>query len=156
MNAKRERYSSRLDEGLDFLRLLWSVDHALRRMSKRMTSSLGITGPQRLVIRIVGQFPGINAGDVAEILKVHPSTLTGVFKRLHQRGLIVRQPDSQDKRRIVLRLSAKGREYDASMAETIESVVRRVVSDVPPRELKATRHVLERLTEALQAKCRRR
>src|SRR5438132_8459125 len=35
----------------------------------------------RLVMRIVGRFPGIAAGRVAQILHVHPSTLTGILKR---------------------------------------------------------------------------
>ena len=39
---------------LDFLRLLWELDHALQRRSKRMARALGLTGPQRLVLRIVG------------------------------------------------------------------------------------------------------
>ena len=71
---------------LDFMRLLWAVDHALQSASKRMESAFGMTSPQRLVVRIVGRFPGIAAGRVAEILHVHPSTLTGVLKRLEARG----------------------------------------------------------------------
>ena len=51
-----------LDPVLDFLRLLWSIEHGLQRMSKRMEGELGITGPQRLVLRIVGRFPGLSAG----------------------------------------------------------------------------------------------
>src|SRR5258708_17032792 len=67
---------------LDFMRLLWAVDHALQSSSKRMEATYGITGPQRLVVRIVGRFPGIAAGRAAEVLHVHPSTLTGILKRL--------------------------------------------------------------------------
>ena len=36
---------------LDFMRLLWAVDHALQSTSKRMESTFGLTGPQRLVVR---------------------------------------------------------------------------------------------------------
>jgi hypothetical protein len=66
----------RLGKVLDFMRLLWSVDHGLQSLSKRMDARLGVTGPQRLVIRIVGRFPGISPGEIADILKVHKSTLT--------------------------------------------------------------------------------
>src|SRR2546430_17573809 len=84
---------------LDFLRLLWAVDHALQSASKRMESNFGMTGPQRLVMRIVGRFPGIAAGRVAEILHVHPSTLTGILKRLESPGLLQRRTDPRDPRR---------------------------------------------------------
>jgi hypothetical protein len=44
-----------LDPVLDFMRLLWSIEHGLQRMSKRMEAELlGITGPHRLVLRLVG------------------------------------------------------------------------------------------------------
>src|SRR5438046_6523104 len=84
---------------LDFMRLLSAVDHALQSASKRMESTFGLTGPQRLVVRIVGRFPGIAAGRIATILHVHPSTLTGVLKRLEARGVLQRRPDPRDARR---------------------------------------------------------
>ena len=48
-----------LDPVLDFMRLLWSVEHGLQSTSKRMEATLGITGPQRLVLRIVTARPGL-------------------------------------------------------------------------------------------------
>jgi MarR family transcriptional regulator, organic hydroperoxide resistance regulator len=71
-----------LDPILDFMRLLWSIEHSLQRRSKRMGNERGITGPQRLVLRVVGQFPGLSAGEVAHIVRLHPSTLTGILRRL--------------------------------------------------------------------------
>ena len=40
-----------LDSSLEFMRLLWSIEHNLQRMSKRMKREMGITVPQRLVTR---------------------------------------------------------------------------------------------------------
>jgi MarR family transcriptional regulator, organic hydroperoxide resistance regulator len=73
---------------LRFLELLWAVAHGLERTSKRMTRDLGVTGPQRLVLRVVGLFPGMSAGELAGILHVHASTLTGVLRRLETQGLL--------------------------------------------------------------------
>ena len=90
---------------LEFLRLLWQVDHALQRRSKRMAKELGLTGPQRLVVRIVGRFPGLPAGELAELLHVHPSTLTGILARLERGGWIARRADPRDRRRASARCS---------------------------------------------------
>src|SRR5690606_29786655 len=79
-----------LGEVLDFMRLLWSIDHGLQTTSKRMEALLGITGLQRMVLRLVGRFPGISAGNLARILHVHPSTLTGVLKRLEEKQFVTR------------------------------------------------------------------
>ena len=56
-----------------------------------MESELGITGPQRLVLRVVGQFPGLSAGELAHIVRLHPSTITGILQRLVARGLLERK-----------------------------------------------------------------
>src|SRR2546423_13583048 len=71
---------------LDFMRLLWALDHALQSASKRMESNFGMTGPQRLVMRIVGRFPGIAAGRDAQIQHGHPSPMTGNLKPLRPSG----------------------------------------------------------------------
>src|SRR5216110_3297181 len=116
---------------LDFMRLLWAVDHALQSASKRMEASFGITGPQRLVVRIVGRFPGIAAGRVAEILHVHPSTLTGILKRLEARGVLQRRSDPRDARRALFGLTAKGRKLDTVRTGAVELAVRRVITVDP-------------------------
>ena len=135
---------------LDFLRLLWAVDHALQSASKRMESNFGMTGPQRLVMRIVGRFPGIAAGRVAEILHVHPSTLTGVLKRLEGRGILQRRTDPRDARRALFMLTTKGRKVDTIRTGTVEQAVRRVLA-TDPGKVAAAQELLLALSEELDA-----
>src|SRR5580704_2284095 len=103
-----------LDPILDFMRLLWSIEHGLQRMSKRMQSELGSTGPQRLVLRVVGRFPGLSAGELAHIVRLHPSTITGILQRLVARGLLERKRDPRDSRRARLRLRPSAVAYTKS------------------------------------------
>jgi DNA-binding MarR family transcriptional regulator len=133
---------------LDFMRLLWAVDHSLQSASKRMESTFGITGPQRLVVRIVGRFPGIAAGRVAEILHVHPSTLTGILRRLEMRGVLQRRADPRDARRALFGLTAKGRKLDTVKTGTVEQAVRRVLTR-DPQKISAAQEVLASLSEEL-------
>ena len=135
---------------LDFMRLLWALDHALQSASKRMESTFGMTGPQRLVVRIVGRFPGIAAGRMAEILHVHPSTLTGVLKRLEGRGILQRRPDPRDARRALFMLTAKGRKHDTARTGTVEQAVRRVLAK-DPEKVTAAQEVLASLSEERDA-----
>jgi len=67
-----------------------------------MASSFGITGPQRLVVRLIGRHPDISAGELAHVLHVHKSTITGVVQRLEARGLVRRATDTSDARRMHL------------------------------------------------------
>ncbi len=138
-----------LGEPLEFMRLLWAIDHGLQTRSKRMAASLGVTGLQRLVIRIVGRFPGVSAGQLAEVLHLDPSTLTGVLRRLERAGLLTRRRDPRDARRAVLGLSAAGRRLDVVRAGTVESVLQRLFQAFPRRSLRSARAVLTSLADRL-------
>jgi MarR family transcriptional regulator, organic hydroperoxide resistance regulator len=135
---------------LDFMRALWALDHALQSASKRMETSLGVTAPQRLVVRIVGRFPGISAGEVSEILHLHPSTLTGILRRLEERALVGRRADPGDARRALLELTARGKEVDELRTGTAEAAVRRALRRLKPASVRAARAAAETLTAELE------
>ena len=135
---------------LDFMRALWALDHALQSASKRMETTFQVTGPQRLVIRIVGRFPAISAGEVSAILHLHPSTLTGILKRLEARGLVVRRADPRDGRRALLELTVRGRGIDALRTGTVEAAVRRALRKLNPSTVRAAREAAEMLTVELE------
>lgn len=134
-----------LGDVLGFMRALWAVDHALRAASKKMKSRVGLSGPQRLAVRIVGRFPNATAGEIAAVLHVHPSTLTGVFARLTRSGLVYRKADQEDGRRARFELTEKGLRADRSHVGTVEDRVRRVLTGLPKDQVAVTRRVLERL-----------
>lgn len=131
------------------MRLLWSVDHGLRSYSKQMARNVGVTSPQRLVIRMVGRYPGVSAGKLADLLHVHPSTLTGVLDRLVKRGLLERHGDPDDGRRALFELTNRGGHIDELRIGTVEDVVRRVMSRLSENKLDATAHALAELAREL-------
>jgi DNA-binding MarR family transcriptional regulator len=143
--------SPALGKVLDFMRLFWAIDQALQRMSKRMLRTLGVTGPQRLVLRIVGQLPEVSAGDLARLLHIHPSTLTGVLARLERGGLIARATDPRDARRSLLTLTSRGRRFDVESEGTVEAAMARALEHLTGRQLDATRAVLHVVADALLA-----
>ena len=134
-----------LGDVLEFMRLMWAIDHALQKKSKRMKVQLGVTGPQRLVIRVVARFPGIPAGQLAELLHVHPSTLTGIVKRLERQGLLTRRVDARDRRRVLLGLTREGRQLDIDCEGTVEAAVRAALSAFPEPKVRNAAEVLERI-----------
>jgi DNA-binding MarR family transcriptional regulator len=138
-----------LGDVLEFMRVIWQLDHALQRTSKRMEMSLGVTGPQRLVIRIVGRFPGMPAGQLARLLHLHPSTLTGILKRLERQGLLRRRADPRDGRRSLFGLTDKGRSFDVETEGTVEACIARALERTPPQQLTAARELLAEIAQQL-------
>jgi DNA-binding MarR family transcriptional regulator len=144
-----------LDPVLDFMRLLWAIEHRLERTSKRMAIRVGVTGPQRFVLRIVDRFPGISAGELAHIVELHPSTLTGILRRLQQKGLLVREVDARDSRRALFRIRDRARGLTTTAAGTVEAAVRHVLRVLPGPRVDHARAVLAALASALDAQSRR-
>ena len=139
-----------LGEVFDFMRLIWALDHGLQSLSKRMQATIGLTGPQRVTLRVLGRCPGLSAGELARILLVHPSTLTGVLQRLEARKLVKRTLDAADGRRAHLALTAKGRRLDVPAMGTVESVV----GDVIRRFRRDQVHLASRVLAALSQELR--
>lgn len=136
---------------LAFMQRLWAVNHGLDAASKRMNRQLGVTGPQRLVLRLVGRFPGISAGELARLMHSHPSTLTGVLRRLQSRGFLRRAVDVSDARRLLFRLTSRGRGIDRRRAGTVESAVAAALHEATAAEMRGASMLLVRLVERLDA-----
>ena len=138
-------------EVLDILRLMWTIEHDLNQLSKQMEGHQGIPGSHRAVLRYVSLFPGISASKLAELLQLHPSTLSGVFKQLVSKNLLERREDPDDARRARLYPAPTGLAVLGQSLGTVDAVIERVVARSTPAELNAAREVLQRLACELQA-----
>ncbi len=69
---------------------------------------LGLTLSQLRVLYMLQGAPGTPAGAVAAQLKVRPSTATGVVDRLVRDGLVRRERDDLDRRRVRIWLTERG------------------------------------------------
>lgn len=134
---------------LSFMRSLWGVNHGLESTSRRMKARIGVTGPERIVVRLVGRYPGISAGELARVLQVHPSTLTGLLRRLTRRGLLVRRTDVSDARRALFMLTARGVAVDRLRRGTVERAVTTALASVSDRDVRVTVSVLDALSRSL-------
>jgi MarR family transcriptional regulator, organic hydroperoxide resistance regulator len=148
-SAKKQPVSAALPENLAFMRLLWAVDHGLRSLSKQMQATIGLTGPQRLVLRILGRTPRVMPSELAELLHLDRGTVSGVLDRLVDQQLIVRRPHPEDGRSVLVELSARGKLLDREAAGTVESCVRRALGSVPRSKVDAAIAVLEALAGEL-------
>ena len=137
------------DATLQFLQVLWRLEHALERVSKRMEDSIGISGPQRFALRLIGHNPGVGAGDLAAAMHLHPSTITGMIRRLEARRLVERKSHVTDGRRRHLHLTKAGMRLNHPTGGTVEHAVRRTLAACATRHRRAAARVLEHFTEEL-------
>jgi len=154
MNKAPAASSYPLSPALRFLERLWQLNHALETLSGHMQRELGVTSQQRLIVRCLGKYPGMTAGQLAALLHVDPGTLSAALRRLEGKRLVKRRQDPRDKRRVALGLTAKGRALDTLTEGTVEHAVERLLVSATEADLAATAGVLLQLTEHLNDECR--
>jgi DNA-binding MarR family transcriptional regulator len=142
--------SEGLGPTLEFMRNLWSLNHALEVTSKSMEARLGVTAQQRMLLRIVGKFPGTTPGRIAELLHVHRGTVSVALKRLEKRGIIKRSHDTADGRQVIVSLTKRGKALDVPASGTVESAVACLLKEASGRDISAVRRAFHELAEALQ------
>jgi DNA-binding MarR family transcriptional regulator len=137
-----------LGAALDFMRGLWQLNHALERLSSKMEEDLDVSAHQHWIIRCVGKYPGLTAGQLASQLHVDPGTVSAALGRLERKDLLERRRDPRDRRRVSLGLTRRGRALYA--ASTLEVAVDRLLESSHPKAVATTLKLLASLTERLE------
>lgn len=113
-----------LDNQLCFA--LYSSSLAMTKLYKPLLGTLGLTYPQYLVMLSLWERDGVTVSELGERLFLDSGTLTPLLKRLESAGLLTRQRDAADERRVVIRLSPTGRQMKARAKKIPECVMQAV------------------------------
>lgn len=89
--------------------------------------------------------------DLADALRVDASTATRTVNRLVRAGLVERVPDPDDARGVRVRISDRGEELQAALAERRLHLLEQVLAGFAPDELAQLADLLERLVEGVDA-----
>lgn len=109
-----------LDNQLCFA--LYSASLAMTKLYKPLLESMGLTYPQYLVMLALWERDGETVGQLGARLFLDSGTLTPLLKRLEAQGLLQRQRDAADERRVLLSLTQTGQ----ALREQAEAVPRSV------------------------------
>ncbi len=98
---------SDLDEHLCFL--VYSTGLAFNRVYRKPLEKLGLTYPQYLVMTVLWGEDALTVGQIGARVKLDSGTLTPLLNRLKILGLVSKARSPADERRVVVRLTGKGR-----------------------------------------------
>ncbi len=134
---------------LDLLQALWAQAHALDLRSGRMQHHVGVTGPQRLLLRHVGENPGCSPVDVGRRLRIDSVTVSRLVAGLERLRLVQRSADPGRGRRQHLRLTGSGERLNRDARGTVEEAVAQALAGASAAEARSAHRFILRLTEAL-------
>lgn len=92
----------------DVLIALRRIIRAVDLHSRFLAQQYGLTVPQLVVLQEVSRLGEASGSEIARAVSLSQATLTGILSRLEARGLIVRRRSEADKRRLPVRITAKG------------------------------------------------
>ena len=107
-------------------------------------------GSTRALLAIEGR-NARTPGRVAEALGVSRTTVTGLLDRLESEGLLTRAIDPQDRRCLILHLTAKGRDLVAQIDGQRRAALHDALAALTPSALQALQTGLAALVAALHA-----
>lgn len=137
----------KLDHQLCFA--LYSSSLAMTKLYKPLLDPLNLTYPQYLAMLVLWERDAIAVSELGQRLQLDSGTLTPLLKRLEANGLIQRERDRADERRVLLRLTAAGRALKARAAKVPPQVA--CAAGCSLDELATLTQRLKRLRDELQA-----
>ncbi|MEG3178444.1 MarR family transcriptional regulator [Sphingomonas sp. RB3P16] len=140
----------------DFLRLdlqvcfpLYAASNLFGRLYRPVLAQLGLTYPQYLVMLVLWEQAPQSVGALGERLHLDSGTLTPLLKRMEAAGLVTRQRDAADERRVLVGVTERG----AALRDTARDVPRTLASGLAlsPDELADLRATVQHLVGVLAA-----
>ncbi|RVG72772.1 MarR family winged helix-turn-helix transcriptional regulator [Sinorhizobium meliloti] len=125
-----------LDKQLSFA--LYGATGRMIRLHKPFLEPLGLTFPQYLVmVELLDRSPR-SVGELGARVGMDTGTITPLVKRLEQSGLVTRQRDTHDERRVLVNLTPEG----AALREGVWAVPKQIITackitDAQAEELRA-------------------
>jgi DNA-binding MarR family transcriptional regulator len=95
---------------------IYAASNLLTRLYRPLLAEIGLTYPQYLVMLVLWEQDGQTVGALGERLHLDSGTLTPLLKRLQASGFVDRIRDVDDERRVIISLTAAGRDLKTKAA----------------------------------------
>jgi DNA-binding MarR family transcriptional regulator len=117
---------------------------AARRFAKAL-EPLELAPSDAGILRLLSRVPGISQQELAKRLEMHASRLVSVIDALEKRGLVVREPNPEDRRVYSLRLTEVGQRTLAEIGQVAQAHSREVCAGLDEDEVRLLGELLEKL-----------
>src|SRR5579862_9908161 len=139
-------YDPMKDIFMDLRRIMRAMDV----YSRQLSDSHGLTGPQMLCLREIALQGALTTGALALAVALSPATLTGILDRLEVRGLVSRERRPEDKRRVLVSLTALGRQMAQELPSPMQERFGSLLTELTADEQTAIRQALNKVARMME------
>ena len=140
-------YDLMKDIFMDLRRIMRAMDVH----SRQLAGSHGLTGPQMLCLREIATRGSLTTGALALAVALSPATLTGILDRLEVRGLVSRERRPEDKRRVLVSLTAVGRQMSQELPSPLQDRFGERLTELSIDDQTAIRLALRNIAKMMDA-----
>ncbi len=140
----------RLSEGRYLAFLIVDAARLQRTVFDRRVRKLGFTRTQWLVLRRLGEQPGVSQSELAEMLEVERATAGRLIDKLEENGWLERRADDDDRRINRIYFTDKGRSVHGIIGPIAEAMVEEELSDLSKHEREVLTDLLLNVKQRLQ------
>jgi DNA-binding MarR family transcriptional regulator len=120
------------------------------RLSQTVAAKVGLTQTDLLAMDLISRDNEVTAGQLARELNLTTGAITGLIDRLQKAGLARRVDDPNDRRRVLVRATAKEQRI-GELYRPLALGLRRAIDDYSEDELALLTEFLRKLRSALRA-----
>jgi DNA-binding MarR family transcriptional regulator len=125
----------------------------LRRLRQERVAT-GLTMPESAALNRLDRLGDSAAADLARREQISPQSMGATLAALEERGLVLRRPDPEDGRRVLLTISEAGRaalqDKRSARADQLAAAIGDAFTEDELRTLAAAAPLLERLAERVR------
>ncbi len=127
------------------------INQAIEEYSREVHRAYGLTGPQLWALKTLHRRGSLTAGELAEALVVHQSSVSVLLTRLERRRLIHRVRRRTDRRFVEIALTEAGRTLAEQSPEPAQGRLLHQLRRMRPAEVTAIRLSIDALVDAMGA-----
>ena len=125
-----------------FAFLLGKAYQHINQQARQRLAPHGVTPAQYWLLEVLWERDEQSGAELSERLQLDSATMTGLLDRLERAELVVRHPDSADRRVNRVALTAKGRALRAPLDQAMDDVNADVVAQLGAEEASRLRAIL--------------
>jgi DNA-binding MarR family transcriptional regulator len=108
---------------------VYAASRLITREYQPFLDKLGITYPQYLVLLVLWEQDSITVNEISQKLILNTNTVTPLLKRMEMQGIITRNREGSDERKVIVKLTEKGRQMQVEAAKIPEQLGAEIISE---------------------------
>ncbi|MCS7202335.1 MAG: MarR family transcriptional regulator [Dictyoglomus sp.] len=123
-------------------------EHFIRR--EKLLSGIKLYRGQAPVLLLLQEKEGLIQKDIVRELKIKPSTVTLILRRMERRGLIRKEKDKEDKRYSRIYLTNEGKKFISNLREVFNILEKECFMNFSEDEKELLKNFLKRIRDNLR------